>query len=212
MGITENSYGQKPAIMTPVVTGLLVANVALSLLGFQMMQFIFKWFALWPAKTDLFQPWQWITYGFLHGNFGHLFFNMFALWMFGSAIERVWGSRAFFIYYLVCVIGAAWVQTLVNWNGTVPTVGASGGVFGLLLAFGWMFPRAPIYFIFFPFPIQARYFVLMYGAVELALGFSRFNTGVAHFAHLGGMLFGYLLILYWLGRLPLKPKRFLRFR
>lgn len=156
-------------------------------------------------------PWQWVTYGFLHGGMAHLFLNMFAFWMFGTAIERVWGSRLFLIYYMVCIVGAALVQTIVSWNEAYPTVGASGGTFGLLLAFGWMFPRAPIYFMLIPFPIQARYFVCIYGAFEIYMGFSELDTGIAHFAHLGGMLFGYLLILYWIGRLPIKPNRILRF-
>ena len=206
------SDGQGRVALAPVLKALLLANVIASLIAFKV-DVVFKWLALWPVNSTQgdFMPWQWVTYGFLHGNLGHLFFNMLALWMFGSAIERVWGSRPFLIYYFVCIVGAAFVQTIVSWNSTFPTVGASGGVFGLLLAFGWMFPKAPIYFMFIPFPIQARYFVLIYGVVELYLGFSRFQTGIAHFAHLGGMLFGYVLILYWLGRLPVKPSRFLRF-
>ncbi|NND73080.1 MAG: rhomboid family intramembrane serine protease [Rhodothermales bacterium] len=159
-----------------------------------------------------FQIWQVVTYGFLHGGIGHLFFNMFALWMFGVQIEQDWGSRRFAIFYFVCVIGAAAAQLAVTYGApiSVPTIGASGGVFGILLAFGMMYPDRPIYFILIPIPIKAKYFVTFYGLVELYSGVARTGTGVAHFAHLGGMLFGFLLILYWRGKLPIKPKVYFR--
>lgn len=205
------THHARQAALPPVVKALLCINIAATFIGFNAHA-VLVWFALWPATSGAFMPWQWVTYGFLHGSIAHLCFNMLAFWMFGTAIERVWGSRPFLLYYMVCIVGAALVQTIVSWNGIHPTIGASGGTFGLLLAFGWMFPRAPIYVLLIPIPIQARYFVIIYGAVELYLGFSSFNTGIAHFAHLGGMLFGVLLILYWLGRLPIKPRRLLRFR
>lgn len=156
-----------------------------------------------------FQPWQMITYSFLHGSFGHIFFNMFALWMFGVQIEQDWGSRRFAIFYFACVIGAAVAQMIVMYGmiNPVPTVGASGGVFGVLLAFGMMYPDRPIYFIFLPIPIKAKYFVIGYGLMELFAGVTGTQAGVAHFAHLGGMLIGLILILYWKGKLPIKPKR-----
>ncbi len=156
-----------------------------------------------------FLPWQMVTYAFLHGSFGHIFFNMFALWMFGIQIEQDWGTRRFAIFYFTCVIGAAIAQMIVMYGmvNPVPTVGASGGVFGVLLAFGMMYPNQPIYFIFLPIPIKAKYFVIGYGLMELFAGVTGTQAGVAHFAHLGGMAFGFILILYWRGKLPLKPEK-----
>ena len=167
-----------------------------------------------------FRPYQFITYMFMHGNFAHLFFNMFALWMFGNSIENVWGPRRFLIFYFVCGIGAGLTQELVQYiqlsdivehyqyvnlgNRSIPvddylnmltTVGASGAVYGILLAFGMMWPNSRIY-IYFAIPIKAKWFVIIYGLIELFSGFSSVDN-VAHFAHVGGMLFGFLLIMYW---------------
>ena len=153
-----------------------------------------------------FWPWQLATYAFLHGDLWHLLFNMFALWMFGVQIENIWGSRRFVLYYFVCVVGAALIQMAVMWGQPIPTLGASGGVFGILLAFGMMFPNQPIY-LYFLFPIKAKYFVIGFGALELWAAVTGTQAGVANFAHLGGMLFGLLLILYWRGKLPVKPER-----
>jgi membrane associated rhomboid family serine protease len=141
-----------------------------------------------------------LTYGFLHGSLTHLFFNMFALWMFGGEIERLLGSRRFLTYYLVCVAGAAVAQLVVLGNldrPPVPTVGASGGVFGLLLAFGMAFPHRKLMLIFPPIPMPAWLFVTLYGALELYLGVTGSGQGVAHFAHLGGMAAGYVLLAHW---------------
>lgn len=158
------------------------------------------------AHIPGFWPWQLVTYSFLHGDFGHLLFNMFALWMFGVQLENVWGSRRFAIFYFVCVVGAAFIQLMVMWGAPIPTLGASGGVFGILLAFGMMFPNQPIY-LYFLFPIKAKWLVIGYGVLELWAAVSGTQAGVANFAHLGGMLFGLLLILYWRGKLPMKPKQ-----
>lgn len=158
------------------------------------------------AQIPGFWPWQLVTYGFLHGSPGHLFFNMFALWIFGVQIENTWGSRRFAFYYFVCVIGAGLIQMLVMWGQPIPTLGASGGVFGILLAFGMLFPNQPIY-LYFLFPIKAKWLVIGYGALELWAGITGTQAGVAHFAHLGGMLFGFVLIQYWRGKLPVQPKR-----
>jgi membrane associated rhomboid family serine protease len=227
----------------------------------------------YPASMA-FKPWQFITYMFMHGNLGHIFFNMFALWMFGYALENIWGPRRFLIYYLITGVGAALVQCLVMYITINPTIvmlngviadpnapaifdfinqntlqinqysgdiylqlnkfqdalktlsynpddrqslliahnflvdyreyfmslpnviGASGAVFGILLAFGMLFPNTLI-FIYFLFPIKAKYFVIIYGLIELVYGFTGADAGVAHFAHLGGMIFGFFLILYW---------------
>jgi len=135
---------------------------------------------------------------------------MLALFMFGSDIERVWGARRYLRYYLVCVVSAALVQLLVSavsGGAAYPTIGASGGVFGLLLAFGMMFPRRTVVLLFPPIPMPAWLLVTLYGALELLLGITGTQAGVAHFAHLGGMAGGFLLIQYWRGRLPIKPGR-----
>ena len=178
---------------------------------------------LWPLGTEAlsaqyvggipgFQIWQLVTYGFLHGGLLHLFVNMFALWMFGTSLERFWGSRPFLWFYLVCLIGAGLIQlvvaTLADDSGNLyPTIGASGAVFGILLGFAMMFPEQQLMLLFPPIPIKAKYFVLFYGAFELYAGVTGSMSGVAHFAHLGGMAFGFLMITYWRGRLPIKPQR-----
>jgi membrane associated rhomboid family serine protease len=159
-------------------------------------------FALWPLGTPLFAPWQVVSYAFLHGGTVHLFFNMFALYMFGQAIEELLGTRRFLIYYFTCVITAAAAQLLVQqmMGSPAPTVGASGGVFGLLLAYGMSFPRRQLMLIFPPIPMPAWLFVTLYGLLELYMGFSGRDSNVAHFAHLGGMAGGLVLILYWRSR------------
>lgn len=178
-------------------------------------------FALWPVSTPSamrvgsalletgFQPWQLVSYGLLHGGLGHLFFNMFAFYMFGVPIERAWGTQRFVIFYVVCLIGAGLVQLLVAaLAGEVyPTIGASGAVFGILLAFGMMYPNTRLMLLFPPIPIKAKWFVLGYGALTLFMGITGTMAGVAHFAHLGGMLFGLVLILYW-GRKDYQRRHF----
>lgn len=148
-----------------------------------------------------FYPWQLVTYGFLHSpqSFAHIFFNMFALWMFGRELEMLMGPKRFLIYYLTCVIGAGIVQLLVSAVTGYPslTLGASGGVFGILLAYGMAFPNRTIMLLFPPIPMKAKYFVIIYGVFELYLGVAGIAPGVAHFAHLGGMLFGFLLLQFW---------------
>ncbi len=193
----------------PVIKNLLIINGLVFLA--QLMQTTYEnlmiWFALWPLGGG-FWPWQLVSYSFLHGGLGHLFFNMFALWMFGLEIERSWGSRRFAIYYAACVVGAGLVQLSVTyWTGAVySTIGASGGVFGILLAFGMMFPNRIIMLLFPPIPMKAKYFVIGYGVLELFFAASDLQPGVAHMAHLGGMAFGYFLIMYWRGRLPIQPR------
>ena len=153
----------------------------------------------WPRGTAPFMPWQLVTYSFLHGNMTHIFFNMFALWMFGRELEIMMGQKRFLTYYFTCVVGAGLVQLVVagTQGGLYPTVGASGGVFGILLAYGLAFPNRVIMLMFPPIPMKAKYFVLFYGLLELYLGLSGNAPGVANFAHLGGMLFGFLLLYYW---------------
>jgi membrane associated rhomboid family serine protease len=184
------------------------ANVAVFLL--QALNLRLGQFALWPLQTGLFRPWQVLTYGFLHGGWLHIFFNMFAVLMFGSEVERLFGARRYLVYYLLCVVGAALMHLIVvsvaPGMPLAATVGASGGVFGLLLAFGMAFPRRELIIFPIPVPIQAWLAVTLYGAMELYLGVTRTASGVAHFAHLGGMATGFVLIRYWNAQRR-KPRR-----
>lgn len=264
---------QKFSILPPAVKNLLIINglFFLATIGFQRTMNIdlYDMLGLHFYESDKFHPYQFITYMFMHGNFGHLFFNMFALWMFGSAIENYWGAKRFLIYYLITGLGAglthygillwelapqlkyidaciadpnaATVQNLLSHHrfhaellndmetfkenlmniqagynvseaqtyinntlidyreamvGGYNIVGASGSIFGLLLAFGMMFPNSLI-FLYFLFPIKAKWFVVLYGVLELFYGITGTADGIAHFAHLGGMIFGIFIILYW---------------
>ncbi len=187
----------------PVTIALIAANVAMFLLEQVAPGSIYP-LALWPLGAgqvggESFAPWQLVTYAFLHGGLLHLAFNMFALYMFGGAIEQVFGARRYLTYYFVCVVSAALTQLVfAAMSGAYyPTVGASGGVFGLLLAYAIYFPHARIMLIFPPIPMPARMFVLVYAAIELFLGVTGTQEGVAHFAHLGGMIGGYALLRYW---------------
>lgn len=193
--------------MTPVARNILFACVAGFLLDNFLLTGLGDAFALWPLHNlpvlPSFQPWQLVTYSFLHGDLLHLFFNMFALYMFGSSVEDLMGGRRFLIYYIVCVITAAIAQLIVQQvmgGFPRPTVGASGGVFGLLLAYGLAFPHRKLMLIFPPIPMPAWLFVMLYGLLELYLGFTARGSNVAHFAHLGGMAGGLALILYWRGQ------------
>lgn len=158
-------------------------------------------FGLPFVTSGHFFIWQPFTYMFMHSGFSHIFFNMFALWMFGSRLEQYWGSKRYLIYYLVTGVGAGIIQELVWWltgNIYTLTVGASGAIFGLLLAYGWLFPNERMMIFPIPIPIPASIFVLGYAAIELFAGVAGFKgDNVAHFAHLGGMIFGVILILWW---------------
>lgn len=203
--------------LPPVTQALLIANVVLFLLQQMVGDYALAQFMLWPIDSGeydpssqglSFMPWQLLTYGFMHGSLPHLLFNMLALFMFGAPLEHTWGNRRFLTYFLVCVAGAGVLQLIVGWwtmaNGgaAYPTLGASGGVFGILLAYGMLFPNQRVMLLFPPIPMKARTLVILYGAIELMLGFTGLQPGVAHFAHLGGMLFGWLLIRYWRGQPP----------
>ena len=211
-------------VLPPVVKNLLIINVLLYLATFTMNRFhidLTDYLGLHFFMASDFKPYQLITYMFMHGNFEHLFFNMFALWMFGNTLENIWGSKRFLLFYMVCGIGAGLCQEVVqyiqyattlaqydsvnlgggqvismaNYLNMLNTVGASGAIYGLLLAFGMMFPNSMIYLYFFV-PIKAKWFVIVYAVIELVSGFIG-GGNVAHFAHLGGMLFGLILILVW---------------
>lgn len=192
--------GRQDAIPNVIFT-LMVING----LVFAVQQFapglMLKFFALWPVQTPWFMPWQLVTYGFLHSerDMMHIVFNMLMLWMFGRELEQIMGPRRFLTYFMTCVIGAGVVQLLVGayFGSGAPTLGASGGVYGVLLAYGMAFPNRTLMLIFPPIPMKAKYFVIMLGLFELTLGFSGAAPGIANFAHLGGMLFGFILIRHW---------------
>lgn len=211
--------------LPPVTRALLWSNGLVFLLQGLLGDARFLPFMLWPWGPEFqgllsgepmavsFLPWQVVTYGFLHGDLMHLMFNMLALLMFGSPVEQTIGARRFAIYYFTCLVGAGLVQLVVatlsfqETGRPYPTVGASGGVFGLLLAFGMLFPHQKVMLLFPPIPMKAWVLVVGYGALELFLGVTRTQSGVAHFAHLGGMAFGVVLIQYWRGRWPFHPRR-----
>jgi len=183
----------------PATRALILINVGVYLLQQVANPLIEGLFALWPLGSPAFRPWQLITYAFLHGNLAHIFFNMFALFMFGRALEAYWGGRRFVLFYLVCVVTAALTQLAAQRGAGVneQVIGASGGIFGVLLAFAWYFPRQRIILLFPPIPMPAWLFVTLYGLLELFFGVTGTEAGVAHFAHLGGMAGGALCILYW---------------
>ena len=210
-------------VLPLVVKNLLIINILMFVAAFTFERFnidLTDILGLHFFKASDFRFYQLFTYMFMHANFGHLFFNMFALWMFGNTLENIWGSKRFLLFYMVCGIGAGICQEVVQYiqyattlsnyasvnlgNQVVPmstylnmmnTVGASGAIYGLLLAFGMMFPDSRIY-LYFLFPIKAKWFVIGYAVLELIMGIGGADN-VAHFAHLGGMLFGLILILYW---------------
>jgi len=228
--------------LPPVVKNLIVLNVIMLILMYLVRAVwgtdLNSVLGIYFPKSEYFRSWQIVSHMFMHGGPAHLFFNMFALFMFGGVLERVWGPKRFFIYYIITGLGAAFIHELVQgiqyYNAinvlnpeqiqqiydtglevirsghyinadaqrlalilNVPTVGASGAVFGVLLAFGVLFPNTPLFLFFVPVPIKAKYIVIGYGAIELYLAVTSPGSNIAHAAHLGGMLFGYLLIRYW---------------
>ena len=216
------------SLLPPVIKNLLIINglaYFASIVFAQMGLDLLSMFGLYLPQSPEFQPYQLVTHLFFHdlSNFSHIFGNMFALWMFGMSLENLWGSQRFFIYYFVTGLGAALCHLGVNMfeyysyvneyqvMGSlqagqmaqmmlyIPTVGASGAVFGLLLGFGMTYPNQRIY-LYFLIPVKAKYFVLVYGLFELFAGFSNSGSNIAHFAHIGGMLFGFLLLRYWKGQ------------
>ena len=208
------------ANMPPVVKNLIMANVIVYIITMISGNFMYEHFSLFYFKSPLFKPFQLVTHMFMHGGFAHILFNMYALFIFGSVLERVWGSQKFLFYYFVTGIGAALIhlgvmalqlrgyeaafnagdmlaRTGIQDILLTPTVGASGAIYGLLLAYGMLFPNNIMQLIFPPVALKAKWFVLIYGAIELMLGLSGRGGDIAHFAHLGGMIFGSFLILYW---------------
>ena len=191
----------------PYTKALMLACVAMSCVAW-LVPGLFGLLALWPLASGHFLPWQVLSYAFLHGDAFHLFFNMFGLWMFGSEIEQLWGQKRYAQFLLASALTAALVQLgfTALMGSFYPTVGISGGLFGLLLAFGMMFPNRVIMPLFPPIPMKAKVFVAVFGVLELFLGVGG-RDGIAHFAHLGGMLGGWLMIRYWRGQAPFGRRR-----
>ncbi|HKB55238.1 MAG TPA: rhomboid family intramembrane serine protease [Ramlibacter sp.] len=178
---------------------IIIANVALFILDSALGGAWSGWLALWPLGSGNFMPWQVLTYAFVHGSVAHVGFNMLGVYMFGADLERVWGERRYLTYYLFCAVSAAAVQLVISAFGANygPTIGASGAVFGLLLGYARLFPHRMIMPLFPPIPMRAPVFVVLYGVLELFLGVTGTQAGVAHFAHLGGLAGGFFLMRYW---------------
>ena len=187
--------------LPPAVLGLIIVNVVIFLFEQVAPAPLILRFALYPLGRH-FHLWQIVTYAFLHATWLHIFGNMFGLFIFGPALEMYWGARRFLFYYLVCVIAAALTEIAVlHATGShEPTIGASGGVFGVLLAFAMLFPRARLQLLLPPIPMPAWLFVSLYGLLELFFGITGTEPGIGHFAHLGGMLGGAIMMLYWRSR------------
>ncbi len=193
-----NRYFQTP----PVVMNLIIINVIVYMVTalLPVGDLIMHFGSLFWVGSELYHSYQFVTYMFLHGGLEHLFFNMFALWMFGRTLEGEIGSQRFLTYYMVCGIGAAVIQMMTIWvsgETYVQLIGASGATMGLLLAFGVLHPNAVIMLLIPPIPIKAKWFVVIYGVIELFLGWTGRGGNIAHFAHVGGMLWGFMLLHYW---------------
>ena len=210
----NSQLGRGPFATPPITLNLIIANfvVWLACTILPIGETIRDYGMLYWVGSEKFHVYQIFTYMFLHADFSHMFFNMFSLWMFGRTLELEMGWKRFLIYYIVCGVGAALFQMGIaqidlatlevgsrEWimYMQVPTVGASGAIFGLLLAFGMMHPNAIISLIFPPISMKAKWFVLIYAGIELLLGISGAQSGVAHFAHLGGMIWGFALLWWW---------------
>jgi membrane associated rhomboid family serine protease len=197
------------SLFSPIIKSLMIINVVVYLLqhwffglltmgGTPVEYHLMRYFALQPIESGTLYPWQFITYQFMHGGFFHLFFNMFALWMFGSELESVWGGRRFLAFYLISGVGAAALQLAMGYvlGSGAPTVGASGSIQGLLIAFGFMFPDRPIFIFPIPVPVPAKFFVLFWIGIDVLSGITGADRGVAHFAHIGGAICGYVLLRF----------------
>lgn len=180
------------------VKSILIINVLVFIMSSLNGRLMDSLFALNPVYF-IYKPWQLVTYMFMHGSFAHIFFNMYAVFIFGSVLERVWGTKKFVFYYLVTGVGAALIHIGVQWltQDFALTVGASGAVFGLLLGYAMLYPDTMMGLIFPPVTMKAKWFVLIYAAIELLLGITGAQASVAHFAHLGGLVFGLALMFYW---------------
>ena len=217
------SYETRGGFMSNVpvaVKNIIIINVLVMIMTELNENFMYEKFALFYPTSPFFHWWQPLTHMFMHGGFWHLFFNMYTLWIFGSVLERVWGTKKFLIFYFVTGLGAALIHTGVEWlqmqnwiseaaAGSyaaqasihtlkmTPTVGASGAIYGVLMGYAMLYPDSVLTLIFPPISLKAKWFVLIFAAIELLTGVTGTGGGIAHFAHLGGLIFGFLLIWYW---------------
>lgn len=192
-----NNYGNSFQRTTPVVLNLIIINglVFLAQLFLDRSVNITGYFALYPYDSPLFEPYQLVTTMFTHANFMHILFNMYALWMFGSPLERVWGPKRFLIFYLVCGLAAGVAQLFLSNDAAI---GASGAIMGLLAAFAYLFPNTEFFILPIPFPIKAKYMVAIYAAIDLFGGIHPGKAdNIAHYAHLGGLVMGFILVIIW---------------
>lgn len=221
-----NNYGNSIQRNAPIVFNLIIINVLVFAAQNMITQFdITEWGSLHYYKSSLFKPHQVVTHMFMHANFSHILFNMFGLWMFGSILERYWGPKKFLVFYLVCGIGAAlfaeilmpyeimktakgtseylanpeMLQSIVEFfKENNSSLGASGAVMGVLAAFAYLFPNTELYIMFIPIPVKAKYVIPFFVLIDLFGGIYRIKgDNIAHFAHLGGAIIGFLLVLYW---------------
>ena len=195
--------------ITPIVKHFIIINVIMFALTLLAENFMLEKFALFYFNSPFFKPYQLISYIFMHGGFMHILFNMYSLYIFGSVLESVWGGKKFFIYYMVTGIGAALFHLFITYlriessvldpylASIIPMVGASGAIYGLLLAYGVLFPNNVLTLFFPPVSLKAKYMVFVFGGLEFLLGLGGSGDGVAHFAHLGGMLFGFVILMIW---------------
>lgn len=215
-----NNRGGFLSNMPTAIRHIIVINVLVMIMTYLNEDFMYEHFALFYPTSQFFRWWQPVTHMFMHGGFWHLFFNMYTLFIFGSVLERVWGTRKFLIFYFVTGLGAAAIHTGVEWiqmqswltqaaEGSMaaqsaihvlkltPTVGASGAIYGVLMGYAMLYPDSVLTLLFPPISMKAKWFVLIFAAIELLTGVTGTGGGIAHFAHLGGLIFGFLLILYW---------------
>ncbi len=198
--MSDFRYYRQEAFPT-VIKYLIIVNVVVFAAQNFLKQFaVTERFALWPIGSPYFQAYQVFTHMFSHGSIGHIFFNMFALWMFGKVLENLWGPKRFLNFYLISGIGAAIVHLTVQYfmGGDAPAVGASGAVMGVMVAFGYLFPNTELFILFIPFPVKAKWAVIGYVLIDLFGGIANFSgDNIAHFAHLGGAMTGFILVLLW---------------
>lgn len=193
----------RPDAFPPIVKNLIIINVLVFIAQnvFDQQYAVTAWLALWPIDSEFFRPYQLATHMFTHGGFMHILFNMFALWMFGRVLENVWGPKRFLLFYLLSGIGAAAAHIgmqLFFGEGGGPAVGASGAIMGIFAAFAYLFPNTELFILFIPFPIKAKWAVIGLAAIDLFGGFARFSgDSIAHFAHLGGAITGFIIVLIW---------------
>jgi membrane associated rhomboid family serine protease len=193
----NNNFGNGLQRTTPVVLNLIIINalVFAAQLFLDDSLHVTEYLALYPYNSGFFKPYQLVTHMFTHGGFMHILFNMYALWMFGAVLERVWGPKKFLIFYLVCGLAAGVAQLFLSDS---PAVGASGAIMGLLAGFAYLFPNTEFFILPLPFPIKAKYMVAIYAAIDLFGGFHAGRAdNIAHFAHLGGLVMGFILVIIW---------------